>query len=188
MKIAKTLKEKYYSDRVLLGEWILAAVVGLYVFISVTYSDMRSLTIWSTNVWDVIFDSNIFNLYEYSAQNVFHAPHQYLGSELMSVLPWSIWNLPIWAIQYFAGIPILESPLMLAWSKLFLVLLTFVVLIYTYKITYLITSDKNKCLWAVFLTSSSFYVYIGVFYAGQNHLGRCVKVNVYGFLGAYRQL
>lgn len=170
MKIARTLKEKYYSDNVLLGEWILAAVVGLLIFVSTAYIDLKSLTIWSTNVWDVTFDSNIFQLYEYTAQNVYNVHHQYLGSEFMSILPWSIWNLPIWAIQYFGGIPIIDSPLMLAWSKLFLVLVSLVVLRYTYKITLLLTQDKNKSFFAVFLTASSFYIYTTVCYAGQNDI------------------
>ena len=48
------MKEKflnmYRSDRVLLGEWILTIVTAVFLFVSVVFVDMRSLTVWSTNV------------------------------------------------------------------------------------------------------------------------------------------
>lgn len=170
MKICKNLKEKYYSEEIHLFEWILAAVVGLFVFTTSTYYDLPSLTIWSTNIWDVTLDSNIYNLYEYTAQNIYGAPHRYLGSEIMSVLPWSIWNLPIWALQRFAGILILENPFCLAWSKLFLVFLTVIMLIYTHKIAMLLTRDEVRSKIATFLTGSSLFLYFAVCYAGQNDI------------------
>ena len=162
--------EKYRGDKVLLGEWIIAAFTAVFLFCTVMYVDMRSLTIWSTNVWDVTVDSNIRNLYEYTAQNTHGLRHTYLGSELFSILPWSIWNFPIWCIQRFGGKDIADSAILLAYSKLFLVLLSMVTLHYTKKITYLITGDKTKTTWAVFLSASSVYLYMGVFYAGQNDI------------------
>ena len=170
MNIVKIFKEKYFSNKVLLGEWILAIVTGLLIFATTSYTDSQSLTIWSTNVWDVIVDSNIRHLYEYTAENIYNVPHTYLGSELMSILPWSIWNLPIWLIQRFAGISIINSPWMLAYSKLFLVVSTVVMLRYTYKICFLLTQNKSKSMWCVFLTASSMYLYITVCYSGQNDI------------------
>ena len=168
------LKDKflaaYRSDRVLLGEWIIAIVTAVLLFASVAYVDMISLVVWSTNVWDVTVDSNIRHLYEYTAQNVYGIRHTFMGSELFSVLPWSVWNLPIWAVQRFAGIPIANSPLMLAWAKLFLAGLSGVLLVYTRKIALLVTGDRNKSVWAVFLSASSLCLYLGVFYAGQNDI------------------
>lgn len=170
MNVKNKLRDYYHADKIYLWEWILVAAVGALVFCSVAYVDLKSLTIWSTNVWDVTVDSNIFHLYEYSAKNVYGLRHQYMGSELMSVLPWSIWNLPIWIAQRFFGIPIVNSALSLAWSKLFLVALSGVMLYYTYKICMRIINDKMKSLWCVFFTASSFFLYLGVFYAGQNDI------------------
>ena len=170
MDMVKKISDKYLSDKVLLGEWILAIITGLLIFVTTAYLDFQSLTIWSTNVWDVIVDSNIRHLYEYCAQNIYHAPHTYLGSELMSVLPWSIWNFPIWLIQRCAGISIIGSAWMLAYSKLFLVVLSVVMLRYTYKICLFLTEDKTKSMWCVFLTASSICLYIPVCYAGQNDI------------------
>lgn len=170
MKLKEAFLEKYRSDRVLLGEWIMVGVTALFVFVASSYVDLQSLTIWSTNVLDCIYDGNIRNLYAYTAQNLHHVQHQYLGSELFSVLPLSIWNIPIWIVQRFFGKEIMHSAVLLAWSKLFGVLLTGVMLKYTHKITMFITGDKTKSMWAVFLTASSVYLCLGVYYAGQNDI------------------
>ena len=160
----------YRSDRVLLGEWILAIVTGLFVFVTTSTWDSQSLTIWSTNVWDCIADGDPRGFYAYTATNVNHVHHTHMGSEIMSVLPWSVWNLPIWIMQRFFDKPIMSSAFMLAYSKLFLVLCTVVTLIYTKKITYRLTGDKTKSVWAMFLTASSTYIYLSVCYSGQNDI------------------
>lgn len=170
MNTTKRLSKYYHSEKIYLWEWILVAAVGLLVFSSAAYVDLKSLTVWSTNVWDVICDSNIFHLYEYSAENIYGLNHEYMGSELMSVLPWSVWNLPIWIAQRFFGVTIVESSLSLAWSKLFLVALSVLMLYYTYKICMIIINDKVRSLWCVFFTASSFFLYVGVFYTGQNDI------------------
>ena len=168
------LKEKflvmYRSDKVYAAEWIVAIVTGLFVFATSCTWDLQSLTIWSTNVWDSIADGQFRSFYALTAQNLHHAHHAHMGSELMSVLPWSVWNLPIWIVQRFFGKEILESPFMLAYSKLFLVFCSVVMLRYTKKIAFLLTGDKTKSTWAMFLTASSTYLYLSVCYSGQNDI------------------
>lgn len=170
MKVKDKFLTAYRSDRVLLGEWILTVVAAAFVFLFIAFVDMISLTVWSTNVWDVIFGSGIRQLYAYTAQNIYGIQHAYMGSELFSVLPWSVWNLPIWLVQRLTGTAIAQSPAMLAWSKLFLVVLTLVLLHYTKKITLLLTGDRLKASWAVFLSAGSAFLCLGVFYAGQNDI------------------
>lgn len=170
MKVKNKLLTAYRSDRVLLGEWILAVAAAAFVFLCIAFVDMISLTVWSTNVWDVIFDSDIRHLYEYTARNIYGIQHAYMGSELFSVLPWSVWNLPIWLVQRFTGTAIAQTPEMLLWSKLFLAVLTLILLRYTQKITLLLTGNRLKASWAVFLSASSVFLCLGVFYAGQNDI------------------
>ena len=170
MKLKQAFLDSYRSDRVLAFEWVLAAVTAIFVILCSAYVDMRSLTIWSTNVWDVTLDSNIRHLYEYTAQNVHHIQHAKMGSELFSVLPWSVWNLPIWAVQRFGGVSIADSPVMLMYSKLFLSVMALVILRYTKKITLLLTNDPVKAQWAMFLSASSSFLYLAACYAGQNDI------------------
>ena len=99
MKTKDKLLKIYRADKIYLAEWILAIVTGMFVFITSSTWDLQSLTIWSTNVLDVIYEGKFRDLYEYTANNIYGVHHAHMGSELMSVLPWSIWNLPIWIIQ-----------------------------------------------------------------------------------------
>ena len=170
MKFKDKFLTMYRSDKVYLAEWILAAATGLFVFLTTSTWDSQSLTIWSTNVWDSIADGRFREFYELTAENANNVHHVHMGSEIMSVLPWSVWNLPIWIMQRFFGKPIMSSALMLAYSKLFLVVVTVIVLIYAKKIAMLVTGDKTKSVWAMFLTASSTYIYLSVCYSGQNDI------------------
>ena len=169
-KVKEKFLNMYRSDRVLLGEWILTIVTAVFLFVSVVFVDMRSLTVWSTNVWDVTFDSNIRHLYEYTAKNVQGVRHTQMGSELFSVLPWSIWNFPIWLVQRLTGKDIADSAIMLAYSKMFLVVVSLIMLRFTKKLTYLVTGNRTQTTWAVFLSASSTFLFLGVLYAGQNDI------------------
>lgn len=166
----KIEEQRYRIDKIYYSEWILAAAVGFLVFISSQYIDLRSLTVWSTNVWDCLFSGNIRNLYMYSYQNVHNAAHQYLGSELMSILPLSIWNIPIWISQTFFHHEISESAIMLGWSKSFFVALSVVMVIISKKLAYIVTQDHDKSMIAAFLSGSSVFLYISVCFAGQNDI------------------
>ena len=157
-KVKEKFLNMYRSDRVLLGEWILTIVTAVFLFVSVVFVDMRSLTVWSTNVWDVTFDSNIRHLYEYTAKNVQGVRHTQMGSELFSVLPWSIWNFPIWLVQRLTGKDIADSAIMLAYSKMFLVVVSLIMLRFTKKLTYLVTGNRTQTTWAVFLSASSTFL------------------------------
>ena len=90
------------------------------------------------------------------------------------MIPWSIWNIPIWIFQRYFGYDIANSSFSLLWSKLFLVLALIITLIYTYKIVIYITKDRNKAKWSVYLSFSYLYTYIGLFYAGQNDILICM--------------
>ncbi len=160
----------YRSDKVYLAEWLLAIVTGVFVFVTSSTWDLQSLTQWSVNVWHSIANGDIRSLYAYTAGNVYKVHHAHMGSELFSVLPWSVWNLPLFFIQRATGAKIGGSALMLAYSKLFLVLVSVVVLIYTKKITMIVTGDKAKSVWAMYLTASSVYLYLTVCYSGQNDI------------------
>ena len=170
VNIFHTLKNKYHSDKVLITEWIMAGIIGAFIFVSFNYIDLKSLTIWSTNLWDVLYDGRFFDYYAFSAENIHNISNQYVGCDITAFLPWAVWNFPIWLVQRFGGLEIVKTPWMLAWSKLFLVGVLAAVLYYTYKICMMLTDNRNKSMWAVFLSASSAFVYINIFYAGQNDL------------------
>lgn len=171
MKLVNAFLERYRSDRVFLAEWLLAIATAVFIFVTSSTWDLQSLTQWSVNFWHVLFDGgNIREFYAYTAENVWNVHHEYMGSELMSVLPWSIWNLPLYFIEKTTGNPIVGSATMLAYSKCFLVIIAVITIIYTKKLTMQITGDKTKSVWAAFLSAGSMYLIISVCYSGQNEI------------------
>lgn len=165
-------------------EWIVAIIIALVMLITYAYIDLKSLTIWSTNMLDVLFELDITNYYAYTAQNIYNVPHQFVSGTLYNFIPWAIWNIPIWMLQRFVNIPIVTTPLSLIWSKLFLVGCLLMTLYFAYKIVMLLTNDKNKSLWTIFLSATFFYTYVGVFYAGQT----CIEICLFGTIAIYMLL
>jgi len=162
------------KDRKLIFEWIFAIGVAVLMMVTFAYIDLKSLTIWTTNLWDVIAKGDITQYFAYTAENVYNAPHQYVSGTLYSLIPWAIWNLPIWVAQHFFNKPILSNSIMLIWSQLFLVVCLVGVLYFVRKITMRTTNDKVRSNLATFLTFSSVWMYVGVFYAGQNDIMICL--------------
>ncbi len=162
-------------------EWALASLIPLAAIVSCVYNDTVSLTVWSTNLWDVIADGNLFGFYEYTARNIYDLPNRYMGCDIFAILPLSVWNFPIWLIQRFGGAAIAKSAPMLVWSKLGLEAAYLLCAGTAYKIALLMTSDKDRSLWAAFLTAFSCASSVGVGIAGQTD----VFVVLYGALSVY---
>ena len=93
-------------------------VSGL-IFISYGYIDLKSLTAWSLNLWDCLFDGKLYHYYEYCAENIYNLDSAYMGSNYLALLPWAVWNLPIWILQRFFGIAALGHAWTLLYSKIF---------------------------------------------------------------------
>lgn len=135
------------------------------------YMDLRTLTVWTVNVWDNIYETgNPLIYYAYSALNYYGLDHAMVGSDFLIYLPWAIWNLPIWILQRFFGLTILEHPLMLFYSKSFLILLLVLTCIMVKKIAALLTDDTEELFQNLVLYASSFFVLTGIAYIGQNDI------------------
>lgn len=139
------------------------------VFIFSYYMDLKSLTVWTTNIWDTFFHTHGFrNYYEYSAMNLYGLDHAMVGSDILIYLPWAVWNLPIWALQYFLDIHIIEHAWMLLYSKLFLLVITGGVLFLAKEIGRFFTTDESALNRMVILAGTSFFILTAVGYVGQN--------------------
>ncbi len=174
-------KNIYNKETPLKTEWIIAILIAIIMMVMFVYLDFKSLTIWSTNILDCIANGDITQFYSYTALNKYNVPHQYVSGTLYSLILWSIWNIPIWGIQYFLGKSIVNNAILLIWSKLFLVLSLGITLFVTYKICKELFKDKKRSLWITFLSATFIYTYIGVFYAGQNDIMICM----FATLGLY---
>lgn len=148
---------------------LFSALAFLITFGLFYYMDLKSLTIWTVNVWDTLAETgNLYNFYEYSAGNVHGLAHAMVGSDILIYLPWAIWNLPIWALQRFGGFMIVNNAWMLFYSKLFLLAVFAVVLFLTKRIAGLLTEEKESVDRTLFLSATSFFTVTAIAYIGQN--------------------
>lgn len=166
----KKIINAYKEKKVLRIEWGVAIAISLVMLIAFTYIDLKSLTIWSTDLLDVIVEGRIYDFYEYGAENIYGAPHQYIGCNLFVFIPWAIWNIPIWILQRFAGMKIIDNPLMMLWSKMFLIIVLLLTMYFTYRIVMMIAREKEWAQWIVALALTYPFTYIGVYYSGQSDI------------------
>lgn len=135
-----------------------------------SYVDFRSLTIWSTTLLDCLVDGNLYNYYEIVHENIHGVFHYYFSYNYIILIPWAVWNIPIWLIQRFLHIEILSNTWMMAWSHLFLIAVFLVTLIYTRKIVEIFVEDKTKQAWNSYLIFTFPFMFLGVVLAGQTDI------------------
>lgn len=149
---------------------VFSALVSIVMFCAYGYVDLKSLTVWSLNWLDCLWDGNLYNYYAYCAENIFGTTHTYMGANYIPIIPWAIWNIPIWVLQRWFGVAAIGHAWTLLYSKLFLVVILAVTLLYSYKILWVITGEESKCRKALYLMASCPMVMTAVYYAGQTDI------------------
>lgn len=147
-----------------------AVLTDFLMLITFAYTDARSITAWSLNFWDVLFQGNLQEFYQYSTLNLRNAPHAVCGGNYLWLLPLCIWNLPLWGIHSLTGIMSVEGFFSLCWSKLFFLILMNVTAYFSYKICYKLTQDREKAFLTALLFLLSPEALLSVGYAGQDEI------------------
>lgn len=166
----KKFKGKMIDSEISILEWAIVFGILIFVMLVTNYQDLDTLTTWSLNLLDVISEGNIRNFYDYTALNLYEINHVMHGGEIAGIIPWAVWNIPIWVLRRFFDVNILDSALCILWSQCFLILVLLITAYYTYKLGMMMTGSKNKSKLAAFLTISSIYAITGTAYAGQNDI------------------
>ena len=149
--------------------FFISAIFFAAAFAVFYYTDTKSLTIWTTNIWDTLASSgNLREYYAYTAQNLYALDHEMVGSDILIYIPWAIWNLPIWLLQRFFDLPIVEHTGMLLYSKCFLLVVFAFILYLAYEISKRLLPDAADRKKVLFLSSTSFFVLTGIAFIGQN--------------------
>lgn len=142
-------------------------VVWLFLY---AYEDFKTLTIWSTTFLDCLADGKLYDYYAVVHENIYGLYHEYCGYNYLAVILWAIWNIPIWIMQRFFGILILEHPLMLLWSHLFLLVLLGVTIYFANKIVRMFVNDSTVTAWNTYMIITYPFIFIGVILAGQTDI------------------
>lgn len=160
------INEKYY---------IIISVIAIMVLIFSCwfyygYWDMGSLTAWTVEIWDALFSGRINEYFLVTAENVRRCAHGGNSYGILYLLPWAIWNIPIYLLDknYTIGLPL--SPISLFWSRLFLCLCAIITAYCCTLIIKRITQNKELSQIAFFYSISAGSLISSIGYSGQDEI------------------
>lgn len=149
---------------------IITFMTTILMMVTFDYCDTDSLTAWSVNVWDLLFQGRLSEFYSYAELNLRGAFHDNCMGNYIWILPWSLWNLPLWIIHSISGELLVTDFWSLCWSKLFLVFLSIITAWMSSKICSLFTEDKRRHLMVYVLVLASPELLMSIGYAGQDEI------------------
>ena len=142
------------------------------MFATFKYLDFEMMTVWSIDFWDLFFEGRLHKFYPYTSLRL------RMREELVAVctgnylwlIPWAIWNLPVWSIHKVTGTIKVTEFFSFMWSKVFLIILTFVAIYYLCKIVESVKGSKeyNKLIGLLVLASPE--ILMSTCYAGQDEI------------------
>ncbi len=172
---------KIRTDRPNIIEWLIPGLVFFLFLVGYFYIDCKSLTGWSCIFLDCIFDGRLWRIYEVINKNPLGTYHEYMGVNFIILIPWSIWNIPVWIMERFFDVDVLNHTLTMLWSKLFLYALAVIMIIKSNSLMKLLNIDINKRQWTTYLIGTGAALFSGVALAGQND----ILLLVFGVFAVY---
>lgn len=158
------MKVRKGIDMVCIGLIAISSILLLFLF---NYCDCHSLTTWSFDFWDCLFNVKLLSYHEYLNENVRMAYHgSSLGSfSWLMIFPLILWNLPAWLANIlFIHNQVLE-PGFMVWTKIGLLLCAMIVIVVIYKVSEEMTLSEVSILML-----GSVEVMISVIYFGQDEI------------------
>lgn len=149
-------------------EYLMYALLAFGVMLTYKYWDGKSMTVWSTVLLDCTFDGKIYDFYEMIHQNNYGSSQWNCGFNYLALIPWAIWNIPIWVLQRFAGLRAVDHTLMMVWSQTFLVFLLGITVCYSRRMMDFFQVDSTTKAWSTFLIVTCPFTFLGIFVSGQN--------------------
>ena len=150
--------------------YIVVVLPFLYMAALSKYIDCISYTAWSVEIWDALFSGRIREYFRVTAENFREAPHGGNVYGILYLLPWGIWNFPLWLSRIVLGKAAVASTLCLLWSKFFLIACAHIVSLYCSKIVRLFTDDEESSALALIYILASGTIFLSVSFFGQDEI------------------
>lgn len=169
----KNLKEKMNMSQQSIYTYLLYGV-ALTVFIMFTlfkYIDFEVMTVWTINFWDCLFDGSLMDFFEYTIENARGITPTRCRGNYLWLIPWCVWNFPVWLYCVITGTVKVTAFWMFYWSKIYILLLTIVIIVYICKIANSIialTTEEKKLM--ALLIAISPELLMSTMYAGQDEV------------------
>ena len=108
-------------------EWALYIATGLLMLlllVSHTYNDILVTVRHGLNFWDNLLDGQIlqfYNLNKVESGNIYYPGFQGCAYNILVYIIFAIWNLPLYLLERFGGVDVMNNVACLTYSKLMLV-------------------------------------------------------------------
>lgn len=157
--------DRWSRIRIFLSFFVL--LITSYIFI---YGDCIAYTTWSVNIWDALAQGKINDYFTVTFERTRQTYWAGNPFGVLYLLPWAIWNIPIWLTHYFNGNLYIATPLCIFWSKLFLVNSLLGLSFFSAKIVKYFTNDDDCFVNAFCLILGSATIMTSVGYHGQDEV------------------
>ena len=167
---------------------IAIAFAFLIALLSFNYIDGVTETCWTLTIWDAIFQGRLLEYSEMTFENMRGAPHSGDVGGFMSLLPWAIWNFPLWLFYPTPDSGTVNNPACIIWSKLFLIICLIGACCIVRKISSKLTNDNTVADYSFILCISAGTAIISTGYAGQNEIIYVLTflASIYCFISDHR--
>lgn len=149
--------------------YVVFMLVNIFMSFFSKYGDCVAYTQWSVNIWDALFSGRIREYFLVSAEKL---RGYYCGNAygVLYLLPWAIWNFPLWLSRIILNKDTVATTLCILWSKMFLILCAHVMAFYCSKIVFFFTKDEKLSLPSFLNALCCCTMFVSIAYFGQDEI------------------
>lgn len=159
-KFSFKIKNAFYDvSRPQKWEWILLGILFFFFFSSYLYTDILFTTRHGLNLWDTLFSGQIRDFYLLN-KNAYVSDGLTCSAlyDFPIYIAFAVWNFPLWLLEHFADVKVLNNPYTLLYAKSILIFALWGCNRMVGKICKEIHIKEGHILWCQFIFISSSFV------------------------------
>lgn len=160
------MKQKTFERILLAG----AAALAVFLLVSHNYNDILATTRHGINLWDILLDGDFFAFYDVNRcrpGNVYYSRIQGCSYNILVYVVFALWNLPLYLLERFADVDVMNSIPCLVYSKLMLVAALGITVAILKKILEALEIPQKKHRLLLYLYATSTVMTTIIFLVGQ---------------------
>lgn len=162
------LKQKFSAYEIAL--YTLTAILLFVLLISHTYNDILATTRHSINFWSILGQGKLLAFYELNCcppGNNFYTTFQVCSYNILVYLVFAVWNLPLFLLEHFTGLDVMNNIFCLIYSKMLVVTATGVTVVILKQILKNLHIPENKHRMLLYIYGSSSLLISVIFITAQ---------------------
>ena len=163
-------KMSHFKKSGFLPVYFLVLLPMCFMMLLAKYVDCIAYTEWSIEIWDALFSGRIREYFLVSAENIRKSVSYSNPFGCLYLLPWAIWNFPVWLSRIIMGNSSVGTTLCLAYSKLFLLFCAHIMSIYCIKIIRLFTDNESLDISVFLYVFGCGTMFLSIAFFGQDEI------------------